>query len=325
MTTQMDTAGLAAAARAAGYAPSIHNTQPWRWRVSGHTLELWAVRQRQLTVTDPLGRLLTVSCGTALQHARVALAAEGWQSVVTRVPDPDAPDLLARIVVTGRTEVTPEAMRLAQTAHIRHTDRRPVSDTPVDPATIDTLRAITSREGADLHVLRPDDVIQLAGAASRAQRVEDMDPSWADELSYWAGGSREDGLGLPDAVIPGAQPFTTVPGRDFGTTGTLPVGPGHDRAAVYAILYGDEDSSLAWLRAGEALSAIWLEATERGLTLLPLSAAVEVPQTRQILSSMLANLGQPFLVLRFGVADPDHAGPPHTPRMPSTQTVDIVE
>jgi nitroreductase len=325
MSAQTDTAGLAAAAQIAGYAPSVHNTQPWRWLVRGHTLELWAVRQRQLPITDPLGRLLTVSCGTALQHARLALAAEGWQAEVTRLPDPDQPDLLARIVVTGRTEVTPAAKRLIQTAQVRHTDRRPLPETPVDPATVDELRATAAQEGAHLHVLRPDDVIQLAGAASRAQRVEDVDPSWAEELSYWTGGTRDDGLGLPDAVIPSTSPSTTVPGRNFGPSGTLPVGPGHDKAAVYAILYGDEDSELGWLRAGEALSATWLVATERDLTLLPLSATVEVPQTRQILINLLANIGEPVLVIRLGAADPDHAGLPHTPRLPSAQTIDIVE
>jgi hypothetical protein len=75
MSAQTETAGLAAAARTAGFAPSIHNTQPWRWRVSGPTLELWAVRDRQLAVVDPEGRMLAVSCGAALHHPRVALAA----------------------------------------------------------------------------------------------------------------------------------------------------------------------------------------------------------------------------------------------------------
>jgi nitroreductase len=323
MSAQTETAGLAAAARTAGFAPSIHNTQPWRWRVSGPTLELWAVRDRQLAVTDPEGRMLAVSCGAALHHARIALAAEGWQATVERLPDPEQPDLLARITVDGRGDVTPAAMRLLQTARIRHTDRRPVADIPVDRAAIEHLGQVARGEGAHLHVLRRDDVIELAGAASHAQHVEEMDEGWAQELAYWAGGERGDGLGIPDSAIPGAPPFTTVPGRAFGPTGTLPVGSGHDREAVFAILYGDEDSPVAWLRAGEALSAVWLEATERDLTVLPLSAAVEVAQTRQTLQRMLANLGAPVLVLRFGLGDPDHAGPPHTPRLPAEQTVEI--
>jgi hypothetical protein len=171
--------------------------------------------------------------------------------------------------------------------------------------------------------LNRDDVIELAGAASRAQDLEGMDEEWAEELAYWAGGERQEGLGVPDQVIPSTPPQTTVPGRYFGPTGLLPIGPGHDREAVYAILYGDEDAPRAWLRAGEALSAVWLEAIERGLTVLPLSAAVEVPQTRQILQSLLAGLGQPFLTLRIGVGA-DHDAPPPTPRLPAEQTIEIV-
>jgi len=323
MSLQTDAGGLVMAALTAGFAPSVQNTQPWRWRVVGATLELWAVRDRQLPITDPLGRLLTVSCGAALHHARIALAADGWQVNVDRQPDPTQPDLLARISVAQPIELTPAAVLLLQTARMRHTDRRPVADTPVDRAAIDQLQQVADREGAHLHVLHRDDVIELAGAASRAQRVEEMDEAWAEELAYWAGGERREGLGVPDQVIPSTPPQTTVPDRHFPPTGMLPVGPGHDRDAVYAILYGDQDASPDWLRTGEALSAVWLEAMQRDLTVLPLSAAVEVPQTRQTLQRLLANLGQPFLALRIGVRT-HHDEPPPTPRLPAEQTIEIV-
>lgn len=323
MTERIESGGLVMAALTAGFAPSIHNTQPWRWRVSGSTLELWAVRDRQLAITDPLGRFLTVSCGAALHHARIALAAEGWQVGVDRQPDAVQPDLLARITVAQPVELTPAAVRLLQAARVRHTDRRPVADTPVDLAAIDHLRQVADGEGAHLHVLGRDDIIELAGAASRAQHLQELDEGWAEELAYWAGGERREGLGVPDQVIPSTPPQTTVPGRHFSPTGKLPVGPDHDREAVYAILYGDEDIAAAWLRAGEALSAVWLEAAQRDLTVLPLSVAVEVPETRQILQRLLANLGQPFLALRIGVnADLDQPAP--TPRLPAEQTIEIV-
>jgi nitroreductase len=324
MTLQTEMVALAEAARAAGYAPSIHNTQPWHWRVMESSMELRAVRDRQLPITDPIGRMLTISCGAALHHARLALSAEGWQASVERMPDGDG-NLLARIRITGRAHVSPESMRMLQTASIRHTDRRPVSPTPVRSEALESLRQVADAEGAHLHVLRSEDVVTLASAAAHAQSVEDLDPSWQEEMVYWAGGARAAGLGLPDEVIPGTPPATTVPGRDFGHSGTLPAGEGHDRAAVYAILYGEEDVPVGWLRGGEALSAVWLAAIEHGLSVLPLSAAVEVAETRQQLRRMLSNLGEPFLVLRVGVADPDEAGPPHTPRLPAEQVVEIVE
>jgi nitroreductase len=323
MSSRTDAGGLMMAAVTAGYAPSIQNTQPWRWRVAGPRLELWAVRDRQLRITDPVGRLLTVSCGAALHHARVALAAEGLRASVDRLPDAARSDLLARLTVAQTTELTRDAVGLLQTARMRHTDRRPVAETPVDRSDIDHLRQVAEHEGVHLHVLRRDDVVDLATAAGRAQHVEGTDNAWAEELAYWAGGERRGGLGVPDQVIPSTPPQTTVPGRAFGTTGTLPVGPGHDSEAVYAILYGDEDTAPNWLRAGEALSAVWLEALQRNLTVLPLSAAVEVPETRQTLQRLLANLGQPFLALRIGVRA-EHDEPPPTPRLPTEQTIEIV-
>ena len=116
-----------------------------------------------------------------------------------------------------------------------------------------------------------------------------------------------------------------MPGRYFGRAGGLPISPDHDTAAIYAILYGDEDTPTAWLRAGEALSAVWLDAIEHDLALVPLSGAVEVIETRLALRRMLADVGEPFLVLRLGLADPDHAGPSHTPRLPTDQVVEIVK
>src|SRR5512139_2343650 len=139
MNERSASAVLAEAAAAAGYAPSVHNTQPWRWRVSAAGLDLYADRSRQLQIADPVGRLLTLSCGAALHHARAALAAEGWATQVTRLPDPAEPDHLARITLGGRTEVSPEAMRHFQAVRLRHTDRRPVGDAPIGWAEIEFI------------------------------------------------------------------------------------------------------------------------------------------------------------------------------------------
>jgi nitroreductase len=315
---------LAEAAAAAGYAPSVHNTQPWHWRVTGTALDLYAARGRQLNVADPNGRLLTVSCGTALHHALVALAAEGWSAEVTRLPDPTAPDLLARVTLTGRTAVTARAMRLFQGIRVRHTDRRPASDTPASAEAIAAIEEAVRTEGLELHLLTRDQILELAAAASHADKVEAEDDDQRTELAYWIGGDRPEGTGIPDTAIPSQAPETTVPGRDFVRAGTLAVGPGHDRAAAYAVLYGRGDEPADWLEAGQALSAGWLVAVELGVTLLPFSSVIELPATRQALRGVISDVGYPYLVLRLGTADPDAAGPPHTPRLPAAQTIEVV-
>ena len=174
------TAALAEAAAAASFAPSIHNTQPWHWRVRPAVLELWAARSRHLPATDPEGRMLTISCGAALHHARVALAALGYQAAVLPLPDPGHPDQLARVTVDGRGPVTATAMRLYQAIALRHTDRRPVTAHPVDPDSLLGIATATQRLGGHLHVLRRDQVIQLAAAASACSWVicEPISRSW---------------------------------------------------------------------------------------------------------------------------------------------------
>ncbi|WJK39686.1 nitroreductase [Solwaraspora sp. WMMA2056] len=314
---------LAQAAAAAGYAPSVHNTQPWRWRVRPDRLELYADRSRQLSATDPDGRLLVLSCGAALHHARIALAAQGWTAQVDRLPAGDGQDLLAVVRPTQRITVQPDVMRMVQAMQTRHTDRRPVSDEPLPVASVTAITAAGTT--VRMQILSSDQVLQLAAAASRAEELESEDPQIRGELDYWTGLATPAGTGLPEQVLPASQAQTTVPGRDFGRVGTLPVGPGHDRAAVYALLFGDEDSPAGWLAAGEALSAAWLTATELGVSVVPLSGAIEVTATRQTLRGILAELGYPYLVLRLGIASADHAGPPHTPRMPTTQVVDTSE
>jgi nitroreductase len=311
-----------AAAELAGYAPSVHNSQPWRWRVGDHALDLYADARRQLGVTDPDARLATLSCGAALHHARVALAAEGWRADVVRLPDPADPGHFAHLSLTNAIPVAANAVRDVQSIRVRHTDRRPVSGTRLDADQLRAIVAAVEAEGARLHVLSTDGVLELAAAASFAQRAEAADDAWQAELAYWTGGSRPTGAGVPDSAIPDSPTLTTVPGRDFGHPGTLPVNAEHDAAATFAILYGDEDTPGDWLRAGEALSAGWLAAATLGVSVLPMSATVEVAATRATLRRMLSGLGEPFLVLRLGIADPDHAAAPHTPRLPARQTIE---
>jgi hypothetical protein len=266
--TQTTSAALAEAAGVGEQAPSIHNSRPWRWRVDSDTLEFYAEPTHKPPAGDPGGRRLVLSCGAALHHTRTALAAQGWRVEVERIPVPDQPRILARLRLAGRLAVTREAMRLLQTIRIRHTDRR-VPDTPIASGDIDAIRSAVEAEQTGMHTLRPQDVLDLATAADQAQTSENFDPQWRAEIADWAGLSHVD-----------------------GST--------HDDGARYEVLFGAEDTPNAWLYAGEALSAAWLTATEHSVSVLPLSAMVEVETTQVVLRRLLAQLGEPFLILRLG-------------------------
>jgi hypothetical protein len=76
-------------------APSVHNTQPWRWRIdtADGVVELYADRGRRLSATDPDGRDLLISCGAALDHLVVALAHAGLQATTLASPTRRTPPI----------------------------------------------------------------------------------------------------------------------------------------------------------------------------------------------------------------------------------------
>ncbi len=316
------TQALDDAATAAGSAPSIHNTQPWHWRLHGDELDLSLERRRTLEFTDPDDRLAILSCGAALHHARVSLAADGWNATVTRLPDSAQPGHLATIRAGGRIPVEPAAVRDLQAVGARHTDRRPIPDVTIDADKLRSVSTAAQAQGSSLQLLRPGQVFALAAATHDADRTETADAAWQAELQDWTGGTRPLDTGVPDAVIPhGAMP-TSVTSRDFGYHSPMLITEAHNRTAVFAILHGPQDRPLDWLRAGEALSAAWLTATELAVSVLPLSATIEVPVTREMVRHQLNDDGWPFLVLRFGVLNPTEATAPHTPRLSSNQTLE---
>ncbi|MEU4237576.1 nitroreductase family protein [Actinoplanes sp. NPDC026619] len=311
---------LREAADAARYAPSIHNTQPWKWTVHPDRLELHAVTDRQLAVQDPDAHMLLMSCGAALHHARVALAAAGFQ---TRVERP-AGDPLAVIYPEKQGEPDRAAVELFEQLKARHTDRRTVGDTPLAPDVLGELVTATEQEGARLHLVGKDQLIDLAVIVERAQQTESSDDRLVKETAEWVGGERADGTGIPDANLPAGLPLTTVAERDFGREGTLAVGEGHDTAATYGVIYGTGDERDEWLRAGEALNSLWVAATAHGAGLLPLSGPVEVGYTRHELRRIIGDLGAPYLVVRLGALNPAGVQPSQTPRLPVDQVIDEV-
>jgi nitroreductase len=314
---------LEMAARASLRAPSVFNTQPWRWRLTGDVLELSSDPARRLGATDAEGRLLLLSCGGALHHARVSLAAAGWHAEVQRLPEQQRPDLLARIRVTGRTAPDSEAEELAAAISRRRTDRRAFGDRPVSEETLTLLRRLVEAQGVYLHVVPDDRVPELGISVDEAADANYFDPAHRSELTDWTHRPAWTGDGVPPSTA--VQPsLRRVPIRNFlpdGSPGLLP-GADHDEGAAYVIIFGTTDQPVDLLRGGEAMSALLLRATADGLATAPISEAVEVAWPRRLLSRLLSGVGEPYLIVRLGYVEATDPVPP-TPRRPPIDVIHI--
>ena len=182
-------------------APSSHNTQPWRFRLTGGRLELRADRSRSLPVNDPHDRELTISCGAAWLNVRVA-AGDALRSRL--LPDPRDPDLLAAATVPGGAPPDDALAQLAEAIPQRHTHRRAFSDREVPPPLLAELDRAAAVEGARLELLRDDDQRRaLVALVAEGDRRQFADPRWRRELASWMHSRRRgEGLTMPLAAVP---------------------------------------------------------------------------------------------------------------------------
>ena len=311
-----------AAARAT-LAPSIHNTQPWRFVVSDGRLELFADRRYAVPVIDPSGRQLAISCGAALFGARVALASAGLDAVTTLLPDPAQPDLLASITVVGEPGPADDsARRLDEAADDRHSNRRRFGPALVPDVVLEAITRAAQVEGAVLAPVRGlDDRVVVAILTQHAATTQSGDPAYRDELRAWISDDLSRRDGVPVASIPDGTraAHDDVPIRDFDTEGEgeLPAETDSRLGQTMLVLSTPGDTPRDWLLAGQALGRVLLELTDVGLKASILSQVTEVPGTRQRLRRELRLSGNVQLLLRAGYAK----ATPVTPRRPLADVI----
>jgi hypothetical protein len=307
-------------------APSVHNSQPWRWRADGDRLDLFADYRRQLVYADPARRDLQVSCGAALHHLQVVCAGMGWAARVHRLPDPSDERHVAGVVLKPRAASSTER-RLLDAVRARRTDRRRFTSWPVPPERLNALASVGSIWGAQVLPV-PGEVTKehLRRLTRRADRVQQRNQRYVAELAAWTDGSPSEGV--PVGHRPkhtGADPDEAVHRRFPG--GTLPdaeSGPGAPEDGMLLVCTSSDDA-ISRIRAGEALSAVWLQATLDHLSLVPLSQAVEVEETRRELQTrILGDLAFPQILMRVGWPAASAAELAPTPRRPLAEVLEVV-
>ncbi|MGQ4600971.1 Acg family FMN-binding oxidoreductase [Nocardia sp. R6R-6] len=319
-----DQSALVAAVELAGRAPSVHNTQPWRWEFDGAELRLYRDNDRLLVSADPQGRQLVISCGAVLHHLRTVLAARGWHADTQRVPDLGrSPDLLAR--VTFRAWPDPPAGVLTRAAAIerRRTDRLPMYPPHRFSELVHTARMLTSPHDVELDVLDDSARPLLAAASEQAAAARHYDMDYRTELHWWAGhlSTRE---GVPrTALISDAEAARVPIARSFPSAPHSERRGELDDQAGLLVLSSTGNTIADWLHTGEALSALLLECTAEGLATCALTHITELPAARNAIDSALSSAGVPQVIVRVGVAPTEPEPGPPTPRRPVSEILTI--
>jgi nitroreductase len=298
---------IATAARA----PSVHNTQPWRFRVGEYAIELHADVGRKLRV-DPLGREMLISCGAALFGLRLAVRSLGYQPVVELLPDPAHLRLLARVRLGATEPITVRERQMLEALPHRHTHRGPFAPGPLPAGLVSALQHDALAEGAELVLLDQAIAYQkLADVAEAVRRRQDLDPVAQAEVRRW---SRDVGDPAHDGVPAHAFPASAerrpgqLPQRDFDLGRGLGLLPASGPApATTAVLITRGDGRADWLRAGQALHRLLAHAAGNWVFASLYTEPLEADVIRALIRERLALPGAPQMVLQLGLARTAHA------------------
>jgi len=291
----------------AARAPSVHNTQPWRFRINDYDIELLADPGRKLQ-TDPLGREMLLSCGAALFGLRLAVRSLGYDPVVELLPVRSQLRLLARIALAEGTPMTALERQMLYAVPRRHTHRGSFRATLLPPGLLAGMQHDAAEEGATLTLVsRSIDYERLADLISATAPKQDRDPASRSEVLRW---SRPTGSADRDGVPARAfQPNPiSHPGhlrqRDFDLGRDIGVQPTDgDPPAVTGILLTTRDRRMDWLKAGQALQRLLLHGATRWVFASLFTQPLESAQLRDMIRARLALPGIPQVLLQLGVVD----------------------
>jgi hypothetical protein len=185
MSTTLDTQVLNKAVQLACRAPSVHNSQPWRWVAEDGVLRLFVDRRRTVPGTDRSGREAIISCGAALDHLRVAMLAAGWHAEIERFPNPNDPDHLASIEFSSVDNVTGAQRDRAKAILHRRTDRLPMGQPSYWSFFEPVLRSTFDESLVTLDVLADDVRPRLVEASQLSEALRRDDATYQAELEWW--------------------------------------------------------------------------------------------------------------------------------------------
>lgn len=302
-------------------APSSHNTQPWKFNVSGDQIDIYADKSRWLQIADADQRELHISLGCALENLLVAAEHFGYETNVTY---PNEGDLAARVRLEQKSlparipaQVPARDLRLIDAIVARKTNRNAYPDRPVAESDLqkllDSAREFTKDQSIRFYLTSDPEIRnKFRDLQIVADQTQYADADYKAELGHWLG----QGVLGPTGIQALASQLAVV---------FLDVGPEETRkdaelvnsTPVLCFISTGENGSVSQIKAGQAFERFWLEATALGISLQPMSQTLEVPKTKAELTESLSDIGGPgysgYLqhAFRLGYAEPVEE---HSPR-----------
>jgi nitroreductase len=298
-------------------APSVRNTQPWRFVVEGNRVDLLADWQRGLPIADPDRRELYISLGCALENLLVAAEHFGFRHEVSYLPGPDSWHVAASIVLSPGGAPSPARDGIALEAILaRHNDNSVFRPIAIPPALCRCLQACQA-DSEPRFDLTEDQLFcrWVERLTLEADRREFADPEFRNEVAHWIGQGALSNPGLlarmGSFAVSHLDLRESVARQDHRIV---------ESAALLGVISTTEDTHLDHIRTGQLFERIWLTATTMGVSIHPMSQTMRRQESRGAIAELLPVTGfTPQHLFRLGYSSRE--APRLTPRRPAEEAL----
>ncbi len=292
-------------------APSIYNSQPWRFLVERNRILIYPDITRWLPIADPDQRELHISIGCALENLLIAAEYFGFSHQVSYLPEVHEDSAVAEVVFGPYGWPSPfRPLALFHSIPKRITNHHPYDGKQVSEEKMAALRARCVDR--DISLFTTTDTLTrrlIEEIVVWSDSLLFADPAFREELGYWIG---QGTFGTPWLRAKLSQMAVTH--LNAGDKQAKQDSEVLMSSPVFGVILSRHNDHASHVRVGQTFERIYLTATSLGLSLQPMSHVVETPETRWELAKLLhvtdEHPQQPF---RLGFGEPEQH---RTPRRP---------
>ncbi len=290
-------------------APSVHNSQPWKFKLEENSITIFPDYERILPVADRDNRELFISLGCALENLIIAAGYFGYHTEIEmRMEDP----LKESIRVEFSSGNNQNYEKLFKNIEIRQSTRSKYNKALIPPADIEKLNEAGNQDQVLFLLLTAAvDIDPIIEITKRATVLQFLNKEFINELIKWIRFSRRTAKKTGDGLYSGTIGSPSVPKWLGKLILKLTLDPKREarknvnlmkNSSGILIFIAKENSKEAWINLGRSFQRVTLTATSLNINHAHINAACEpIAARRELVEVLQLNPEeQPFLIIRIG-------------------------
>lgn len=300
-------------------APSTHNTQPWKFRITKNFLDILPNWRYQLPHADPKSRNLFISLGCCVTNILVAASYFGFKTKIN-MSTTSTKDTYIRVDFYRKGGGNKSLVKLFPFIVQRYSNKLAYIKKPLKQSDLKKISDFHSQKGIEVLFIRDEkQILSFAEIYDKAVADFAKNSLFGKELSSWMRHSNTFlGDGMPGFTA-GINPIQALIGKfliryipKFAGSAAKKYTFLIKTSPVIGVIYSNNNTIISWINAGRVYEEITLTGISLGISSSILAATVEHHKYSRELAN-LVSIGQnvPQLCFRLGYAQNN---PYHTPR-----------